>query len=299
MAVQPVFAMFPPVPIFFVISGFLISNSFLNNDDLWRYFKARALRIYPALFMAVIFSALLMAYLGFWQQVESYKAFRWMVYQSTGYFVFRMPKPFEGLTGGVVNGVLWSISVEVAFYVILPLILWFHRSKPWVSSALTTMLMAVSAYLVTTSTQEHPHLRGGFLMNFWFLGWGILARLHWDEVKDFLQSWETWFVLHAVAFVLWVAMAYQGETVIFASLWLTFTLVPLTLSFCHAKTYVVKEDISYGMYLFHLLGIHLFSHSGLTDPIPLIVLVVSLAYLSWTLVEKPCLTSFRHQPIKG
>lgn len=42
------------VKAFFVISGFLITSSFLANQDLNTYFKKRFLRIYPPIVITVI-----------------------------------------------------------------------------------------------------------------------------------------------------------------------------------------------------------------------------------------------------
>ena len=44
-----VLANFPGVPMFFVMSGFLISASYERNGELKNYFRNRILRIYPAL----------------------------------------------------------------------------------------------------------------------------------------------------------------------------------------------------------------------------------------------------------
>src|SRR5262245_45203803 len=43
--------LFPGVPIFFVISGFLVTASFVNSDSTAQYFAKRALRIYPAMWV--------------------------------------------------------------------------------------------------------------------------------------------------------------------------------------------------------------------------------------------------------
>src|ERR1700704_498511 len=42
-------SLFPGVPVFFFISGFLISKSFENNSVLKEFWLNRALRIYPGL----------------------------------------------------------------------------------------------------------------------------------------------------------------------------------------------------------------------------------------------------------
>src|SRR5579863_8989371 len=44
----------PGVPIFFVISGYLVSASYERSGDLITYFRNRALRIYPGLWCCLL-----------------------------------------------------------------------------------------------------------------------------------------------------------------------------------------------------------------------------------------------------
>src|SRR3984957_14474576 len=48
--------MFPGVPIFFVISGFLISKSYERSTSLRDYYRNRCLRIFPALWVCLVAS---------------------------------------------------------------------------------------------------------------------------------------------------------------------------------------------------------------------------------------------------
>ncbi|MBC8127898.1 MAG: acyltransferase, partial [Gloeobacteraceae cyanobacterium ES-bin-144] len=60
------FVWLPGVPIFFVISGFLISRSFERNQaDLAGYFWNRSLRIFPALWVCLAVTLVLLGLFGF------------------------------------------------------------------------------------------------------------------------------------------------------------------------------------------------------------------------------------------
>ena len=48
----------PGVPIFFFVSGFLISRSYENNSRIAEYSRNRALRIYPALVLCTILAVI-------------------------------------------------------------------------------------------------------------------------------------------------------------------------------------------------------------------------------------------------
>ena len=60
--------LFPGVPIFFFISGFLISRSYESNPNVAEYASNRILRLYPALICAVTLSFLLIFISGYMQR---------------------------------------------------------------------------------------------------------------------------------------------------------------------------------------------------------------------------------------
>src|SRR5215469_16991062 len=47
--------------VFFAISGFLVTQSFEQTGDPWRFLAKRALRIFPGLFVATLLSAFVLA----------------------------------------------------------------------------------------------------------------------------------------------------------------------------------------------------------------------------------------------
>jgi len=63
------FGLFPGVPIFFFISGFLISKSYENTNFL-EYARNRALRIYPALIVCTLLSLLAVFLTGYFRTVR-------------------------------------------------------------------------------------------------------------------------------------------------------------------------------------------------------------------------------------
>jgi peptidoglycan/LPS O-acetylase OafA/YrhL len=106
----------PPAAVatFFTISGYLILGGLASRPGLKAYAQKRLLRIYPAYFIVVIAAGLAFA-------PTSAEFFR---YESWNLIFLNFVEPgFASLpNGGAVNGSLWSIKVEVAFYVIAPLL---------------------------------------------------------------------------------------------------------------------------------------------------------------------------------
>src|SRR5579863_3316686 len=62
--------LFPGVPVFFFVSGFLISKSFENNSNLAEYARNRALRIYPGLIVCFLASLAAVALTGYFSAVH-------------------------------------------------------------------------------------------------------------------------------------------------------------------------------------------------------------------------------------
>jgi peptidoglycan/LPS O-acetylase OafA/YrhL len=111
---------------FFVISGLLIYRSYTRSSSIRSYFEKRVRRIYPAYFTivtlaAVAFSSLstlpLSRYfgIGFWKYLGANLIFlNFLAPSLPGVFTTNPTQP--------VNGALWTLKIEVAFYILIPLI---------------------------------------------------------------------------------------------------------------------------------------------------------------------------------
>jgi len=111
------------VVIFFIISGFLVSASYIHRNNLFAFAEARFLRIFPALFFAVIFCAFIV---GPWVTILPLGDY--LYHSDTWSFVlhnitlfdgihFRLPGVFlENPWSGGVNGSLWTLPIELYMY---------------------------------------------------------------------------------------------------------------------------------------------------------------------------------------
>lgn len=118
------------VDIFFVISGFLISRNIAReletgNFSLAEFYRRRARRILPALFVVLVVT------FGAGALLLSPQAFRELASTTVATTVFTSNIAFSRLTG-YFDGAssrrpllhMWSLSVEEQFYVLFPLLLW-------------------------------------------------------------------------------------------------------------------------------------------------------------------------------
>ena len=109
------------VNVFFVLSGFLITQSWLRRPRLPVYFAARVLRIYPALIAAVAFSIFLGGLSSAlpWDRFLADPMTRAFALNAFGWRIaFPLPGAFPSnpFPGGV-NGSLWTLPVELRLYV--------------------------------------------------------------------------------------------------------------------------------------------------------------------------------------
>lgn len=147
------------VDVFFVLSGFLICASAMSANGLKYYFTSRLLRIYPALFVCVSLSVLVIGPLltvsdVYWSDPQTWAYF---FHNGTAYRTeYFLPGVFANLHDPAVNGSLWSLPVEVRLYLIVAVAAMFgiFRRKVLFNFLFFTTLIA--SYL-------KPDVMGGFL----------------------------------------------------------------------------------------------------------------------------------------
>jgi peptidoglycan/LPS O-acetylase OafA/YrhL len=169
---------FVGVDIFFVISGYLITNSIMDRNDagtflLSRFYERRARRILPALFF-VVFCCVPFAFL--WMPPQQLNEFAKSVvaiclfssniqfWSEAGYFAPAVDaKPLLHT---------WSLAVEEQFYLLFPLFIMVASRYGWRSIAtLIVIATLISLALAEFSSHYHP------ASNFYFLptrAWELL-----------------------------------------------------------------------------------------------------------------------------
>jgi peptidoglycan/LPS O-acetylase OafA/YrhL len=109
---------------FFIISGFLVAQSFINSRSVLDYFKRRILRIYPGFLAAAIVSLAFFGWLGmhfspaYWQNVE----LRIFLERLPLLKPLWIPATFHDSYWPVVNGPIWTIQYEFVCYILIALL---------------------------------------------------------------------------------------------------------------------------------------------------------------------------------
>ena len=106
----------PAVVVFFVISGFLTTASFERSHGLSEFYVKRMFRVYPALILAIIIPGLV------------YSIFNLVEIDYIRAIPFYIKKILTGRghdivpSGALGNGSLWTIFIQIQFYILTPLL---------------------------------------------------------------------------------------------------------------------------------------------------------------------------------
>ncbi|MFC5742299.1 acyltransferase family protein [Dyella tabacisoli] len=277
---------------FFVISGLMITGSYLRRGHLPSFLWARFLRIYPAYAFCLLGSAFLLGAIFTELPLRDYlRATEVMHYVMKNLelgknLAFNLPGVFTGnQVHGAVNGSIWTLPAEVRMYL-------------WVA------IVGVSGILARK-----------YLFNILIVAlcvWGLLrpSTIPLIPLPDFVQL-AAYFALGAFCFInrQWV---YIGWPVVFAAsalAWLLrdsglypFAMAVALASFVFAFAYNIPwygynrfGDYSYGLYLWgfpvqqaiahHIPGISSLANALIAWPLALL-----LAAFSWYAIEKPMLS---------
>ena len=129
----PVRAGYMLVDLMILLSGFLLFLPYARTredgdplPDLKSYYTRRALRILPSYYLCVLITF-------FVYGLRSYSSVRAMLLDLIGHLTFTHNQFYESYIGTKLPGVLWTLAVEVQFYLIAPLIGRFFVKRPFVT----------------------------------------------------------------------------------------------------------------------------------------------------------------------
>lgn len=305
------FCYFPGVPIFFIISGFLITLSLERNRDLKIFYQNRVLRIYPAFWITFLLSIFFLLISGFFKHtsISDNDFLTWVGCHITG-FLFILGDCFKSLGYETINGSVYTISAELHFYLILPFFLFFlNKVKSRVGYiSIFLFLIALSSALshglwhcrFNISARTQWLLLGSVFPNMYLFIFGILLAKYLHKIRHIIENKVIyWFILYIV-FRIGLRNVFGGSlqdsyiVIVISHLFLAFFAISFAFSFRKLSNKLLKNfDISYGIYLFHALVFHTFVLFGLRGSwvyfwLSLLITLL-MASLSWKFIEFPAL----------
>jgi peptidoglycan/LPS O-acetylase OafA/YrhL len=286
------------VLLFFVLSGFLLAQPFVagRTPRLGRYIVKRVARIGPAYWVALAGAVLLLHGTGSGRDISLHDLPKFIVFAQN---VF--PE-----TRNQLDPPMWSLHVEVSFYVLLPLIgLALIRSKHRLAVCGALILAGVGFTTAGTLRDWAPEITWTLPSYLATFSCGIAAAVLAHGREPGRRATHAVFLGGAAVVLLDCWWHTQGYSPLFHSL----RDLPASIGFA-AMLWAVSlrptgvlgsaplravGTLSYGVYLWHyptiyFLQMHgLFPHAFWPAAERVLVLTFVLATASWFLLEKPVL----------
>jgi peptidoglycan/LPS O-acetylase OafA/YrhL len=184
---------FPGVPIFFVVSGVLISRSYEQSEFLRDYFRNRCLRISPALWVCLIVSLGVIC-LSEVSTLGTVSTWEWSLWWMAQMSIFQSYQPhfLNAFGNGGRNASLWTIPIELEFYLLLPVLYRVLRPQRQCGHALMLAVLLVSLALELIVVRGPKHLgsiagcdllRLTLLPYLWRFLLGVLIQRNWYVLR--------------------------------------------------------------------------------------------------------------------
>ena len=255
---------------FLIISGLSIGISYRRNSS--GFFLRRFLRIYPLYFFAVLFTIVLQQFLGSPYEIPGQRMVAASAFTNIANFFFMQS---FGVITITYNGPLWTLAVEVFFYLLTPLL---FKLKSYVLIILIALSMVVYTFY------------GGA----WF--WGNAALQYaWPWLTGFLvavkseSKWLSWGLMAVGVGVAYNRLVELGEPLSFV----TVAVVPLMVFLVNNGRFMLSDtmlsvmnflaELSYPLYLFHLPMYLLLHYLGVGNAYLycglLLILIIPMNYL--------------------
>lgn len=302
------FAPFSGVPIFFVVSGFLITGSYERSTSLRSYAEKRARRIIPGLWFCLLITGAVLLVLGY--PLVSASGIGWFLSQFAA--LVYTPAFLRSFGFGSYNGSLWTIPVELQFYATVPILSLIVRRAANRTVLLVTLLVlttlldlairiqvpSVTGMFESPQTLPEKLIKYSFATHYFLFLLGAAAyylSLH-------LRPWLRGKALVWLAALIAVDLLVPYSIVSIVASQVILGLLTISAAFTAVgRNRLAGYDISYGVYLFHGLILNLMITLSLFGSPLSLYLLLACSYvagaISWILVESRFLKRARKMPL--
>jgi peptidoglycan/LPS O-acetylase OafA/YrhL len=297
------------VDVFFVISGYLISNNIFSGIDqnqfsFATFYKKRIKRIIPAL---LTMSSIVLVFSKFFLYSEDLKLLGWQglaaIFSYSNFFYFSYASNYWGQVAE--NSPLlhtWSLSLEEQFYLVFPFLTFFaYKEKlKFKKILITVIILSLISFMIGTANYRSFIF---YLLpcRVWELGIGsYLAFLHQTE-KEYKKQNDL-FSLMGLLMIIFTIILYPkpGKLSPYIILPILGTFLILknssptnfTNKFLANPIFRFTGKISYSLYLWHwpvIVVAHNYFNNGtlvISKPAACIIMLV-LSLICYYLVEQP------------
>ena len=165
------------VKMIFVITGFLITQSYARNKKFGIFIKRRLIRIFPALIACVVLTTIAFSVISN-ESIFTYfrYCYNYVLHNILLYPWYALPGVFtDNIYPNAVNGSLWTMPVEVAMYFVIGLLLMmFYKTKEHKVSKAIYVSFCVAFILLEAA---HDVFQFNINVKFWGTDWGAAMDL--------------------------------------------------------------------------------------------------------------------------
>lgn len=283
------------VKAFFTITGFLVTYSFLRRNNIRSYAIKRFVRIVPAYIFCIFFCFIIGLSVSSLSAVDFISSVQTWKYLAANLFMLNwlepeLPNTFQSNPLPQMNGSLWSMKQEVIFYILVPILMWMMRAKGrhnMISGILVVCCIILYNY-VNIQTQY-----------FIFFISGMIMLLHFDK---FCRWKKILLPLAIICLVPVYSIKIDGLSDVchaIEPICFPMVLVGAAYNFRPLNFFRKYENVTYGLYLYHLPVIQVFVLYGISDYNLTLCFFLSLiattllACFSWFVIEKPLMSRAR------
>lgn len=296
------FHLFSGVVIFFAISSFLITASYERcieqkgeKEGKKEYIRKRLLRIYPPLWLAFGVSCICIVGLFDWSILfSSIKQLVIWVVASITCAQFYTPDVLREYGVGAPNGSLWTICVELQFYIVILLTYKFLKkasNKIWILLLLTAGVLNYTGEKLEQIVPEIVYKLFGvsFLPYAYILFLGMYICIHREKIIPFIVKhvWKIWLIFLLFSYI----SRNRGvvtEGVYYSTLGGALLSV-LILATAYKFVVHIKVELSYEIYLYHMVIANAFIEKeimGLGGALAAFVITLLVSALAYYITER-------------
>ena len=283
------------VGIFFIISGYLVTQSYHQTPRLYLYVKKRFLRIYPALLcsiLVVIAVGAMVSPLPLAAYFHHPLTMEFIYYNAL--FVsyhYSLPGVFTSHPHPLANGSYWTLPLEAFMYVMVAAL---AVSKRWFKRGLPVLLLLLYGWYALTPAQDGATFLTMslplLLKNAVFFFAGSFFYVYREQL-----TFSAWAALAALVLII-LSFPFKNGVIVMVALLPYIVLYVAFLPLPRLARFSSRVDYSYGLYLYHWPIEQLIIHYYGIQTIPVLVffalsygLTLLAAILSWHLIEAPAL----------
>jgi len=298
------------VPVFFVLSGFLITYLMLKEEsnkggfNIKNFYMRRVLRIWPVFFVVLLVGfvlfPLLRSYLLQMPYVETANPWMYLSFLSNFDQINAGVLPF-----GVGLGPTWPVSIEEQFYLFWPLLLLLFSKKKFVIPITLVTLLSFGLTIYYSFSGKHTI----YCMLYLSIGgfYGYLAYYQ-NALAKLITNISPWFFLFCIGLIfMLISGSFSSEYPVVYIFFIALLIGYCILYQCYSGRMELKRlpflermgKYTYGLYLYHVIAnfiVHIViddltgikessMNAVIVKPLLSLCLSVVLSYYSYRYVE--------------